>query len=75
MIVHLNKHRLPSSIYNKLQHKKFGPYILDLPPDVKISSTFNITDIHLYYPPDDVTVHIENSESSSFTDSGSDAGA
>ena len=51
-MVHLKMSRFPLGKYDKLKHKKIGPYqilqkigdntyILDLPSDIGISSTFN----------------------------------
>ena len=39
--------------------------MLDLPADMWISSTFNVADLYEYYPPNDVLVQYDNSESSS----------
>lgn len=63
VMVHLNKSRLPTGLHSKLTNKKispfpilakFGPntYQIDLPPTMKISSTFNVSNIYHYQPPD-----------------------
>ena len=82
-MIHLRKHRFPVGEYSKLQAKKFGPfqilkkindnaYVIDLPADWKISSTFNVSDIHAYYPPDDVDVQETHSRTSAFQEEGTD---
>jgi len=78
VMVSLRKGRLPIGTYNKLKDKKYGPfqiqrkindnaYIVDLPADMAISSTFNVTYLYEYHPPDVVSSHITHSRSSSFT--------
>lgn len=63
-MVHLSKDRYPVRTYSKLSDKKIGPceilrkidenaYVVDLPENFNISSTFNITDLRKYYPPED----------------------
>ena len=59
VMVHLNKDWLPRGSHTKLMMKKIGPceilekygenaYKVALPPDVAISSIFNVSDITLY---------------------------
>lgn len=50
-------------------------YILSLPPEWNISSTFNVSDISTYHPSEGSLVSIENSGKNSFEGTGSDAGA
>lgn len=64
IMVHLCKKCFPIGEYHKLQAKKFGPfhikkkisnnaYILELPVDWKISSTFNVSNLFEYHPLDE----------------------
>ena len=86
VMVHLSKNHLPVGVHPKLGARKFGPfrvaakindnaYKLDLPPDLSISSTFNIRDLFEYHPPDASPSIIEDSGTNLFSVEGSDAGA
>ncbi|KAJ0011488.1 hypothetical protein Pint_33079 [Pistacia integerrima] len=59
-MVHLRKDHFPMGTYNKLKKKKIGPchilqrindnaYIVDLPPGLAISSTFNVPNLTEYH--------------------------
>lgn len=85
-MAHLSKNHLPGSVHPKLGARKFGlfrlatnindnAYKLDLPPDLSISSTFNVRDLFEYYPPNASPSIIEDSRMNFFSARGSDAGS
>ena len=64
VMVHLKKERFPAGSYSKLKDRNFGPckilkkisdnaYVIDLPQEFNMSSTFNVADLRKFYPPED----------------------
>ncbi|KAI0503775.1 hypothetical protein KFK09_014718 [Dendrobium nobile] len=73
VMVRMRKERHPTGTYSKLAPKKLGPvaikhkisdnaYVLELPSDVLMSSTFNVAEISPYYPPDSANTEIDSSD-------------
>jgi hypothetical protein len=73
---------LPTSASRKLRNKKYSPckilkkinnnvFVVDLPKDLAISSTFNVADIFKYFPLEDLE---RNLRTNSFQRWESDAG-
>ena len=72
VMVYLCKGRLAIGASGKLRNKKYGPckilkkindnaYVVDLPEDLAISSTYNVTDIFEYFPPKDSELNLRTS--------------
>lgn len=85
VMAHLNKYKAPTRTHNKLQFKKFGPfqilkeinsntYILNLPSDMKISATFNVSDLHPYCLPNAAPTQVLDLELNPLQEGGFHAG-
>jgi len=80
VMVYLRKGRLPTGVSGKLRNKKYGPckilkkindnaYVVDLPEDLAVSSTFNVAEIFEYFPQEESEL---NSRTSSFQEGETD---
>jgi hypothetical protein len=70
-MVYLCKRRLSTSTSRKLRNNKYGPckvlkrikdntYVIDLPAEMAISSTFNVVVIFEYFPPEELELNPRN---------------
>ncbi|PKU71093.1 ATP-dependent DNA helicase RecG [Dendrobium catenatum] len=80
VMIRMRRERYPQGAYSKLCPRKMGPfpilhkindnaYVIDLPPEVRTSSTFNVSDLYSYFPPDS-EVPVTASSESSFSEPG-----
>ncbi|PKU64118.1 hypothetical protein MA16_Dca008024 [Dendrobium catenatum] len=76
VMLRVRRERFTSGTYSKLSPKKIGPfpilrkindnaYIIDLPASIQTSSTFNVSDIYRYHPPDAADTILNSPEASS----------
>jgi hypothetical protein len=63
VMAHLQKNRFPAGTYGRLKSRKYVPfrvkrkindntYVVELPEDMSISNTFNVSDLFSYHPDD-----------------------
>jgi hypothetical protein len=82
VMVYLRKRRLPTGTSRKLKTNKYGlckvlkrikdnTYVIDLPAEMAISSTFNVADIFEYFPSEELELNLRTN---SFQEGGIDVG-
>ena len=82
VMVYLRRKRISAGAYNKLKPKKCGSfkivkkisdkaYIMNLPSDMVMSKTFNVSDLYKYHPSKQLYLDY-NSRTSSFKEGGTD---